>query len=142
MKYFTEPAAGRCVVLSLGKGDLILESIEKACEELGIRNAVVTSAIGSARKVVFHYIESTADDPVNTFVTIDEACEIGSIQGLILNGEAHLHISFSDRSRAYNGHLEPGCEVQYLLEVSLMEMKDMNLTRKPDSFGISYIDRC
>ena len=142
MKYFTEPASGRYVVLSLAKGDLILESIEKACEELGIRNAVVTSAIGSARKVVFHYIGSTADDPVNTFVTIDEACEIGSIQGLVLNGEPHLHISFSDRSRAYNGHLEPGSEVQYLLEVSLTEMKDMNLMRKADSFGISYIDRC
>ncbi len=142
MKYFAEPAAGRYAVLSLGKGELILESIEKACRELGIRNAVVTSAIGSARKVVFHYIESTADDPVNTFVTIDEACEIGSIQGLVLSGEPHLHISFSDRSRAYNGHLEPGSEVQYLLEVSLTEMKDMNLTRKADSFGISYIDRC
>ncbi len=141
MRCFAEPAEGRHVVLSLDKGDLILESITKGCEELGIRNAVVTCAIGSARKVVFHRIESTADDPVNTYITVDEACEVGSIQGLVLDGVPHLHISFSDRTHAYNGHLEPGSEVQYLLEVALTEMKNLNLTRKKDAFGIDYIDR-
>ena len=141
MRCFAEPAEGRHIVLSLDKGELILESIARACEDLGIRNAVVTSAIGSARKVVFHYIESTADDPVNTYVTIDEACEIGAIQGMVLDGVPHLHIAFSDHSRAYNGHLEPGSEVQYLLEVALVEMKNMDLTRKKDVFWIDYIDR-
>ena len=40
----------------------------------------------------------------------------------------------------YAGHMEPGCEVQYLAELAILELKDLPLTRKLDEFGISYID--
>lgn len=139
MKRFVGCADMRGIVLHLGVGERIVESIELACRESGIRDAAVISAIGSARRMYFHRIESTADEPVNTFITIEDACEIGSIQGLILNGEAHLHVSFSDRNHAYNGHLEPGSEVQYLLEVALVELRGLPLKRATDQYGVNII---
>lgn len=139
MKCFVGRADMRGIVLHLGKGEPILGSVELACREMGIRDAAVISGIGSARRMRFHRIESTADKPVNTFITVEQACEIGGIQGPILNGEAHLHVSFSDRYHAYNGHLEPGSEVQYLLEVTLVELPGLPLRRMTDEYGVSTI---
>ncbi|MGN0802203.1 MAG: PPC domain-containing DNA-binding protein [Candidatus Faecivicinus sp.] len=142
MRYFAGEGSGRKIVVNLSKGEDILEGIGAACREMNVKNAMIVSAIGSARKMRYHYVASTADDPENVFVTIDRACEIGAIQGLILDGDVHAHAAFSDaQGRAYNGHLEVGCEVLYLLEVSLVELGDLELKRYLDEYGVCYIDR-
>ncbi len=40
----------------------------------------------------------------------------------------------------YAGHMEPCCEVQYLAELAILELKGISLTRRQDEYGISYID--
>lgn len=140
MKTFTTDNYGRFVVMHLGKGELLLESIQSEIDRLGIKTGVVASVIGSLRKVSLHIIKTTDALATNEFITIEEPIEIGAVQGLILDGKPHLHIVCSDTNRAYTGHLENGCEVQYLAEASILEIKDMKLTRKPDEFGIDYID--
>ena len=132
---------GRHVVLHLGKGELILESIQSEIKRLNIRNGIVTSGIGSARKIVYHRIGSLANDPLNLFITVEAPTEIGSLQGLIIDGEVHLHIVCYGADGAFAGHLEPGCEVQYLAEISMIELEDADLVRRLDEFGISYIDK-
>ena len=107
---------------------------------LGVKNAVLVSAIGSMRKIVFHVITETTDKSVDKFITIEEAIEVGAMQGLILNGEPHIHIICSGPKDTYVGHLEDGCEVQYLMELSFIEANDLNLMRKKDEFNIAYID--
>lgn len=141
MKSFVASGPGRAVVLHLGKGDLLLESIESECRRLGIRDGVVLSCIGSMRKAVFHVIMGTDDDPVNEFITLERPMEIGSVQGVILDGAPHLHIVCSDPQRVYTGHLEPGTEIQYLCEISILELGGLSLTRRKDAFGIDYIDQ-
>lgn len=140
MKSFVTSDPGRIVVLHLGKGDLLLESIENECRRLRIRNGVVLSCIGSMRKAVFHVIMGTDDDPVNEFITLEKPMEIGAVQGIILDGVPHLHIACSDPQRVYTGHLEPGTEIQYLCEISILELGGLNLMRRRDEFGIDYID--
>ena len=140
MKTFTTEQFGRFVVMHLGKGERVIESVQSELNRLGIKSGVITSAIGSLRKVVFHIITNTEDNAANEFITIEEPIEVGAIQGIILDGKPHFHIVCSDTKRAYTGHLENGCEVQYLMEISIMEVKDMKLTRKPDQFKIDYID--
>jgi Predicted DNA-binding protein with PD1-like DNA-binding motif len=127
--------------MHLGKGDKVLECIKTEMDRLGIKDAVLVSGIGSLRKLSFHIITETTDKSVDEYETIENPIEIGAMQGLILNGEPHFHIVCSDSGRTYVGHLENGCEVQYLLEMSFMEIKNLNLTRKMDEFGISYIDK-
>ena len=54
---------GRVVILSLKRGDLLLETIEKELAKSGIRNAVISSAIGSLQKVVLHRVIGTGREP-------------------------------------------------------------------------------
>ena len=141
MKSFISQEYGRIVVMHLGKGDLLQESISAELKRLGIRNAILLSCIGSLRKLTIHIIASTDELSTDEFMTIEEPIEIGAVQGLVLNGEPHFHIVCSaPGNRQFTGHLENGCEVQYLVELSLIEVKDMNLTRRLDQFSISYID--
>ena len=140
MRSFTTENLGRMVFIHLGKGELLLENIEKELQRLGIQSGVLVSGIGSLRKMVMHVIASTNDNPDNEFLTVEAPLEISAIQGLIVNGEPHFHITCSEPGNVYIGHLEPGCEVQYLVEIGILEVKDLDLERKADEFGISYLD--
>lgn len=141
MKSFIASNPGRILVIHLGKGEKVLESIKKELARYGIKNGVLLSAIGSLRKASFHYINNVDDLPENKYLNVESPIEMASLQGLVINGDPHFHITFSDLNRVYTGHLENGCEVQYLAEISIMEINEMNLTRKTDKFGISYIDK-
>lgn len=142
MRYFAGPGNGKQIVVNLTKGEDIYESLCTVCQRLGIKDAMVVGGIGSARCMRYHYVASTADDPENIYASVDCACEIGAMQGLVLDGDVHVHVSFSDcEGNTYNGHLEPGCEVLYLLEVSMVELPGLALKRYADAYGINYIDR-
>ena len=115
MRTYTTNQYGRTVIIHLGKGEKL-------------------------RKASLHVITSTDDWPVNQFITVEKPIELGAAQGLIINGEPHFHLVISEENSLYAGHMEPGCEVQYLAEFAILELLDVDLTRKTDTFGISYID--
>mgnify|MGYP003370514748 FL=1 len=140
MKTFLTNNFGRIVIIHLEKGDCILESVNKELERLQLKNGILLSAIGSLRKATLHYIASTEDLALNKFLTIESPIELSSAQGLIINGEPHFHLTLSDPQHVYTGHMENGCEVQYLAELAILELTDLNLTRKLNEFGISYFD--
>ncbi len=141
MHTFTTDQVGRIVLIHLGKGECILESIQKEMKRLNIENGILVSAIGSLRKAVLHYIASTQDQAENKFITIEKPIELAGAQGLIIQGEPHFHLTISDPDGLHAGHMEPGCEVQYLAELAILELRDLHLTRRLDPFGISYIDQ-
>lgn len=141
MNTFDSTQTGRWIVIHLFKGEDILKGITEQCRRLGIRNAIVTSGIGSLRQASYHRIETLEDNATNTYLTYEKPTELCSVQGLVIDGEPHLHATFCDPGKAYGGHMEPGCLVQYLAEISLIELKGVDLVRRPDAFGISYIDK-
>ena len=140
MRTYTTNQYGRTVIIHLGKGEKLLESLTEEIKRLHLKNGILLSAIGSLRKASLHVITSTDDWPVNQFITVEKPIELGAAQGLIINGEPHFHLVISEENSLYAGHMEPGCEVQYLAEFSILELLDVDLTRKTDTFGISYID--
>lgn len=140
MHTFTTADYGRTVIIHLGRGELILESIESELKRLDIKNGILLSAIGSLRKACLHVITNTEDLSVNKYITVEKPIELGCAQGLIIDGEPHFHLTISEPEHMYAGHLEPGCEVQYLAEFAILELKSLNITRKTDNYGISYID--
>ncbi len=141
MRSYVSNVLGRQLVLHLQKGEDVLESITAAAKELGVRTAIVTSCVGSLRQAVYHRVQTLDDDAQNAFFTISKPIEIGAVQGVIIDGVPHLHISFADLDRAYCGHMEPGCEVLYLVEVSILELQDADYVRRTDDHGITFIDR-
>ncbi len=140
MRTYTTENLGRVVVIHLGKGEPILESVEAEISRLQIKNGILLSAIGSLRKACLHFITNTDDQAVNEFSTIERPIELSSAQGLIIDGVPHFHLTISEPNGMYAGHMEPGCEVQYLAELAILELKELPLTRKLDEHGISYID--
>jgi predicted DNA-binding protein with PD1-like motif len=58
--------------------------------------------------------------------------ELSSIDGIIADGKPHLHAVVSDHKQAYSGHLEEGCRILYLAEIAILELKTIDLYRKPN----------
>jgi predicted DNA-binding protein with PD1-like motif len=53
-----------------------------------------------------------------------------SINGMIVDGEPHVHITASDRKGAYGGHLEEGCICYVLCEIGIVEVSGAQMTRE------------
>jgi predicted DNA-binding protein with PD1-like motif len=122
--------------MHLGKGEKVLESIKSECERLGVKNAILLSCIGSLRHAQFHIITTTDDTSTDDVLVLDTPMEISAVQGIIADGVPHFHMVISDPERVYTGHMEENCETQYLMEISILEVLDMDLTRRIDEFGI------
>ena len=139
MNIFTANDFGKIIIIHLGKGDDVLDEINIALKEKSIKYAVLVSAIGSLRQISLHAIADTNDNPTNIYSKFSSPIELGSAQGLVIDGQPHFHLCASDANTTYIGHMEKGCVVQYLAEFCLLEIKNLEIERKMDEFGISYI---
>jgi uncharacterized protein len=139
MRSFCSKDFGQIVVINFKRREFLLEGIIKTLEEKEIKNAILLGAVGSLQKVVFHRVTGFEDTPIDEFLTIEKPMEISCLQGYVANGQPHFHMVFSDLEEVYSGHLEEGTEVLYLVEVTLVEVKDLNLVRKKDDLNIAYL---
>ncbi len=139
MRTFTTEKTGRTIIMHLTKGEDVLASVQTEIDRLGLKNGILVSAIGSLRCAKLHAITTLEDLPTNDYYGCSGPIELGSAQGLIINGEPHFHLTVSDSEKTYTGHMEPGCEVQYLAELAILELSELNIKRASDEFGISYI---
>jgi len=136
---YVREGVGRMVIMNLERDDLLLESIREELKRLDIRNAVITSAIGSLQKVVLHRVTGIEREPVDEFVTIENPIELASLQGYVLDGHPHFHMVVSDLEQTYTGHLEEGTKVLYLAEISLLEIVNPGLVRVKDENNIAKL---
>lgn len=130
---------GRVIVISLQRDDLLLEMITDELEKYNIKNAIVTSAIGSLQKAVFHRVVAMGEKPEDEFVTLERPIELASLQGVVIDGKPHFHMVVSDTEKAYSGHLECGTKVLYLSEITLTEVLGISLERNKDANNIAVL---
>lgn len=136
---FQGKGTGRVVIINLQRGDLLLESIEESLKDMGIKNAIITSAIGSLQKAVFHRVTGMEREPVDEFVTVESPLELASLQGVVIDGHPHFHMVISDPKMPYTGHLEHGTTVLYLVEITLLEVEGISLKRVKDENNIAIL---
>lgn len=129
MNSYVGDGLGRVVVINLKRGEPVLESIVAELARFGIRDAIITSAIGSLSKAVFHRVTGMEPAPVDEYVTVEKPIELASLQGVVLDGAPHFHMTLSDLGTTYTGHLEEGTLALYLVEISLVEIKGLALQR-------------
>lgn len=139
MKSFVSSGFGRIIVLNLHRGEKLLESIKAKLAEEGIRNAVITSAIGSLQKAVFHRVTGMEPSPVDEFITVEKPLELASLQGVVIDGEPHFHMVVSDLTQSYTGHLEEETTVLYLVEITLAELTDLDIVRRKNDLNIANL---
>ena len=130
MKCYEGTGLGRVLVLELKRGEKIVESVEAALKERGIRNAYVASSVGSVQLMKSHRPTSLAEVTEDEFLTEQDPFELGGISGTVIDGVAHLHFSMASPNQVQCGHLEYGCEVLYLVEITVVEILGLNLERR------------
>jgi len=140
MEAIQNGSLGKVFTVYLERGELLLESLLAALERFGVKNAVLLGAIGSLQKVELHRVTSLSEKPEDEYITIDKPVEISSMQGLVLDGKAHMHMVVSSVEEAYTGHLENGTQVLYLVEMTIAELTDCQAVRI-DKNGISALQK-
>lgn len=102
----------RVVILRFKFGTDLLAGFEKMVKQEKIRNAVILSAFGSVRGYQVHEV-SNRDFPVkDTFVKDPTApADLISMNGFIIDGRIHAHVTLANPEKAFGGHLEPGTSV-------------------------------
>lgn len=139
MVHYQGQGTGRVFVLGLQRGDLLLESIESLIREQHIRDAIITSAIGSLQKAVLHRVVGLGREPEDEFITLERPMELASLQGMVADGQPHFHMVVSDTGAAYTGHLENGTTVLYLAEITLLEVSGLSLARRKNEDNIATL---
>jgi predicted DNA-binding protein with PD1-like motif len=133
MQTMQHSGATEVVIIALEPGELLLESIREAVRARGIESGAVVSGIGTLKTCRMHYIDHVGFPPTDTIFSLEKPLELLSINGLIVDGEPHLHIVVSCGSNeVYAGHLEEGSEVAYLAEIAVFTFNDLAMARHLD----------
>ena len=106
MNTFHVRKTGDVILLHLGKDDDMLQCLNQAITEHKIKNGAVVSMIGTLDKARYHMIQTTEDDPTNGFYTVEGPIEVAAGQGLIIDGEPHIHICIDVYKRQGNPYVE------------------------------------
>ncbi|MFN0166417.1 MAG: PPC domain-containing DNA-binding protein, partial [Bryobacteraceae bacterium] len=102
----------RMVVLRFKHQADLLAGLEKMVQQQKIRNAVILAGAGSLRNYHIHTV-SNRDSPSRNVYTRDESApaDIVSINGYVIDGRVHAHMTLVNPDKAFGGHVEPGNRV-------------------------------
>ncbi len=102
----------RIVILRFKFNTDLLAGLQLMVKEQQIKNAVVLAGMGSVRNYQVHAVKNRAFPSTDLFVRdATEPADIIGMNGYILNGRVHAHITLSTGDRAFGGHLEPNTNV-------------------------------
>jgi len=125
----------------LDRDALLLESIVDVIKQKQIQDGHVMVTAGSVQECTYHYVASTDVKPKDVFKTVKGPFEILNAGGIIADGQPHIHLTLSDPEKgAFGGHLEKGCRILYLGEVTIVKYTGQSLTRKPNQNGVSLLE--
>jgi predicted DNA-binding protein with PD1-like motif len=99
----------RVVVLRFKYQADLLAGIEKMVKAQNIKHAVFLSGIGSVRNYHIHSVSNRTFPSKNIFIKDPTApADIISINGYVIDGRVHAHMTLADEHKAFGGHIEPG----------------------------------
>jgi uncharacterized protein len=124
----------RVVVLRFKYKADLLAGIEKMVKEQKIKNAVFLSGIGSVRNYHIHSVSNRTFPSKNIFIKDPTApADIISINGYVINGRVHVHMTLTTGEQAFGGHIEPETNVFTFAIVTLGVFDDsVELSRVDD----------
>jgi predicted DNA-binding protein with PD1-like motif len=117
-------------ILRIDPGEDVLESVQGFLREANVRQAVVLGGYGTLGAYHLHWVTHNRFPTDNAFVRGEGGIEILSMNGLVVDGEPHIHVTLSTAGGAFGGHLEPGCKAYVLCEVFFAEVEGVTLSRQ------------
>jgi hypothetical protein len=102
----------RVLVLRFKHQADLLAGLENMMKQEKVRNAVILSAIGSVRGYHYHTVSNRDFPSKDIFVKNPTApADLVSMNGYVIDGRVHAHVTLANPDKAFGGHLEPGTEV-------------------------------
>ncbi len=89
-------------------GTDVLEGLERGVKKEGIRSAVVLSGVGSLKAYRVHSVSNTELPSTNVFYEGSGPYDLTAVNGYVIDGRIHAHVTFSNDKQALGGHLERG----------------------------------
>jgi len=115
----------RVVILRLKYQTDLLAGLEKMVKQEKIRNGVILSGIGSLRGYHFHVISNRTFPSKNILVKNPTApADLVGMNGYVIDGHIHAHMTLSNADKAFGGHLEAGTEVFTFAVVTIGVLND------------------
>jgi predicted DNA-binding protein with PD1-like motif len=127
---FASMDLSRIHILRVDPGEDVLASIERFLKETGIQQAVVLGGYGTLAAYQLHWVMHNRIPTENLFRCGEGGIEILAMNGLVVDGEPHIHVALSTPDGAFGGHLEPGCTAYVLCEVFFAEVEGELLSRQ------------
>jgi predicted DNA-binding protein with PD1-like motif len=98
----------------------LLAGLEKTVKQQKIKNAVILAGIGSVRNYHVHSVSNRDFPSKNMFVKDPKSpADIVSVNGYVVNGEVHAHMTMTDPDKAFGGHIEPETNVFTFAAITL-----------------------
>ena len=115
----------RVLVLRFKHQADLLAGLEDLVRRHGVRNGVILSGVGSVRNYHVHSVSNRTFPSKNRFVKDPTApADIVSINGYVIDGRVHAHLTLTNEDGAFGGHLEPETNVFTFAIVTLAELTD------------------
>ena len=90
----------------------LLAGLEAMVKQHKIKNAVILAGAGSVRNYHIHSVSNRTFPSKNTYVKDPTApADIISMNGYVIDGKIHAHMTMANSEKAFGGHLEPGTDV-------------------------------
>jgi len=119
---------GKIHIVEVGPGEDVLATISKRLVGQGIRQAVVIGGYGTMAAYHVHWVQHNRIPPESTKGRAEGGFEILSMNGLVVEGKPHIHVTLSNKDGAFGGHLEEGCTAYVLCQVFVAELDGPNLS--------------
>jgi predicted DNA-binding protein with PD1-like motif len=114
----------RIEIIRMVPGTDMLEGLKKIIADKSIKNAVILSGIGSVTDYHYHVVSDKNLPPAEEDPQASIPMDLVSVQGHILNGRVHVHISLADVNSMVGGHLEPGTKALTFFIITLGVLPD------------------
>jgi predicted DNA-binding protein with PD1-like motif len=123
----------RIVVLRFKYQTDLLAGMEKMVKQEKIRNGVILSAVGSVRGYQLHMVSNRTLPSHDIFETNPTGpADLVSMNGYVIEGKLHPHMTLATPDKVIAGHLEPGTQVFTFAIVTIGVMNDVDFRRLDD----------
>jgi predicted DNA-binding protein with PD1-like motif len=123
----------RIVVLRLKYKTDLLAGLEQEVKQQHIENGVILAGIGSVRGYQLHQVANRTFPTHDTYVkNPTEPADVVSMNGYVIAGELHPHITLATPDRVIAGHLEPGTQVFTFVLVTIGVLDGVDLRHADD----------
>ena len=112
----------------------LLEGLQQAVKDEKIKNAVILSGVGSVTSYHVHAVSNTTLPATQAYSEHAGPMDLIAVNGYVLGGRIHAHITMTDDKKAFGGHLHEGTKVFTFAIITLERLEEnIDLSRFDDS---------